>query len=306
MSNKTQLQLNNETLASILSNVLGLPSQESLKHGAYVWKKYTTTPIYVESSSKFYRKVVITEPQNAAITYEFSTTYTFDENTGLFTLGSGGGIRVPYDSSGKIDEPSKYYMIGTRTGTTMYKNDGTSGTPTLYNNAGGVTILAYNDSHLVTEYQSELIYEKSDFIDFVVSDQETAYPDGGTQDGYWYEKVVEGLQGEYYEVIPTSDTATIMISHTLGVTPSKILVISKTLPTLTYSTQGIFAPIFGNNSGKKGAILVNFYTTGNYPQAKISDLSTAVELSDKSVILHSYSSSYLFQSGITYEVYILA
>lgn len=41
MSNKTQLQANNETLASILSNVLGLPSQESLKHGAYVWKKLT-------------------------------------------------------------------------------------------------------------------------------------------------------------------------------------------------------------------------------------------------------------------------
>ena len=41
MGNKQQLQLNNETLGSILSNVLGLPSQESLKHGAYVWKKLT-------------------------------------------------------------------------------------------------------------------------------------------------------------------------------------------------------------------------------------------------------------------------
>lgn len=41
MGNKQQLQLNNETLGSILSNVLGLPSQDSLKHGAYVWKKLT-------------------------------------------------------------------------------------------------------------------------------------------------------------------------------------------------------------------------------------------------------------------------
>ena len=29
------------------------------------------------------------------------------------------------------------------------------------------------------------------FIDFVVSDSTNAYPDGGTQGGYWYEKVQE-------------------------------------------------------------------------------------------------------------------
>ena len=30
-------------------------------------------------------------------------------------------------------------------------------------------------------------------IDYVVSDSPTAYPDGGEQDGYWYEKVVDGI-----------------------------------------------------------------------------------------------------------------
>ena len=30
-----------------------------------------------------------------------------------------------------------------------------------------------------------------DFVNFVVSDSETAYPDGGLQDGYWYEKFNE-------------------------------------------------------------------------------------------------------------------
>lgn len=42
MSNKSQLQLNNSDLQSILSTVLGLPTQESCKTGQYVWKKYET------------------------------------------------------------------------------------------------------------------------------------------------------------------------------------------------------------------------------------------------------------------------
>lgn len=110
MSNKTQLQANNETLASILSNVLGLPSQESLKHGAYVWKKMTA--------------------------------------------------------------------------------------------------------------------EGGDFIDYVVSDQENAYPDGGEKGGYWYEKVVEGKAGiDFGEVTLASYANSITVSHKLGTTPSFVALV---------------------------------------------------------------------------------
>ena len=34
----------------------------------------------------------------------------------------------------------------------------------------------------------KLTAEGGDFVDFVVNDTETAYPDGGMQDGDWYEK----------------------------------------------------------------------------------------------------------------------
>ena len=34
----------------------------------------------------------------------------------------------------------------------------------------------------------KLTTQGGDFIDYVVSDSETDYPDGGTQGGYWYEK----------------------------------------------------------------------------------------------------------------------
>ena len=36
------------------------------------------------------------------------------------------------------------------------------------------------------------------FIDYVVSDKETAYPDGGEKGGYWYERVSEGITPEMF------------------------------------------------------------------------------------------------------------
>lgn len=69
----------------------------------------------------------------------------------------------------------------------------------------------------------KLTAQGGDFVNFVVSDQSTAYPDGGTQDGYWYEKVVEGSKGQ--EIIlfkPTSQITEITVGHSLGVKPSKI------------------------------------------------------------------------------------
>ena len=37
-----------------------------------------------------------------------------------------------------------------------------------------------------------------DFIDYIVSDKETAYPDGGEKGGYWYERVGGGLTPEVF------------------------------------------------------------------------------------------------------------
>ena len=247
----------NITPETVLNGFKGYRGQELVEgvyvpHGAYVWKKYATTPKYVENSNEFYKKVLTTEPQNKAITYERSSTYTFDESTGLFTLGSGNSGSIAYDSYGEINDPSNYYMIGTRTGTTMYKNDGTTYVPTLYNNADGVTILAYNDSHLVTEYQSELIYEKSDFVDFVISDSPTAYPDGGEQGGYWYEKVVEGVAGiDFGEVTLARKAESVTVNHNLGVAPSWVLLVAK-------DVSQVKSELFFNANGDV------FYNAGTY------------------------------------------
>ena len=44
----------------------------------------------------------------------------------------------------------------------------------------------------------KLSAQGGDFIDYVVSDKETAYPDGGEKDGYWYESVSGGITPEMF------------------------------------------------------------------------------------------------------------
>ena len=303
----------NITPETVLNGFKGYRGQELVEgvyvpHGAYVWKKYATTPKYVENSNEFYKKVLTTEPQNKAITYERSSTYTFDESTGLFTLGSGNSGSIAYDSYGEINDPSNYYMIGTRTGTTMYKNDGTTYVPTLYNNADGVTILAYNDSHLVTEYQSELIYEKSDFVDFVISDSPTAYPDGGLQGDYWYEKVKDGIDllgvcGTTKIVVdtfvPAVDTAiNTYLNHSLGTMPKIAIVYAKSTKAYTPALSIIITNASGATPG-----FVSYYNSSGY----FHTLSTSTAMDASQLRLAGLSDSDChYVAGVEYTLITMA
>lgn len=55
---------------------------------------------------------------------------------------------------------------------------------------GTVTVKAVPDSAKKGTYiWKKLTAQGGNFVNFVVSDSETAYPDGGTQGGHWYERV---------------------------------------------------------------------------------------------------------------------
>ena len=60
------------------------------------------------------------------------------------------------------------------------------------------------------------------FIDYVVSDKETAYPDGGEKGEYWYEKVAEGAKVASGSITTTSNSG-ITIEHGLKKTPTKFM-----------------------------------------------------------------------------------
>lgn len=95
----------------------------------------------------------------------------------------------------------------------------------------------------------KLTAEGGDFVDFVVNDTETAYPDSGIQDGDWYEKfnpvtliannirkdvdiwgivgtLVEGKAGiDFGTVTLSSSQSRVTVTHNLGKKPSFFLIL---------------------------------------------------------------------------------
>ena len=137
---------------------------------------------------------------------------------------------------------------------------------------------------------------KTDFLGYIVSDNETAYPDGGEKGGYWYEKVSEGITPEMFGCTKMAvDTFTLTsrtkitdytISHSLGEIPKFIFIVAESLPTVNYDiynyvntndTQVSYAPFgkltyydsgFNNqtyyNSHAKSINANSFYVEGAY------------------------------------------
>lgn len=76
----------------------------------------------------------------------------------------------------------------------------------------------------------KLTAEGGDFIDFVVSDDETAYPDGGEKDGYWYERFDNAVKGIDFGKVTLAETAeAVTVAHNLGVVPSWVAIIKTSL-----------------------------------------------------------------------------
>ena len=83
----------------------------------------------------------------------------------------------------------------------------------------------------------KLTAQDGDFVDFVVSDSPTAYPDGGEQGGYWYELFdLKSFGIDFGEVTLASSAASVTVSHNLGVVPSWVALIPKSLATTNSSS----------------------------------------------------------------------
>ena len=130
----------------------------------------------------------------------------------------------------------------------------------------------------------KLTAQGGDFVDFTVSDSPTAYPDGGKQDGYWYEKVVEGKAGiDFGEVTLTTNLTEITVSHNLGVIPSiaAIMVANTTMPGFNETSLNIN----GNTAANSG---------GNY---QLESNGTKITKTNSNVTFKSYSSTKPFMQA---------
>ena len=186
------------------------------------------------------------------------------KSSGLYVwkkLSSQGGIFIEYVVS---DNPNKYPNDGEQGGY-YYETvedvtpEVTTQTPVIAQIAEnlGVTIttpsgtnkqiLQGNNANLLNiknNAKKEGLYvwkkltaEGGDFIDFVVSDSETAYPDGAEQDGYWYELFdLKSFGIDFGEVTLASKVTFVTVSHNLGVVPSWVALIPKSLATTSSSS----------------------------------------------------------------------
>ena len=199
--------------------------------GLYVWKKYNYAFAEKSTSGIVANTFITTEAQNKSIKYYYSSSYSYDDNTGMFVLENPTSGTVPYEAG--VSPPANVYItVFSPSSEIMIKTSSTSGKSTLYNVSAGVYFHIANANYPYTLFESETILS---FIDYIVSDKETAYPDGGEKGGYWYEKVGEGLTPEMFGCTQMAvDTFTLTsrtsaskytISHSLGTEPKYFIII---------------------------------------------------------------------------------
>ena len=173
-------------------NVFNMINGGGSGSGLYAWKKYErsyeqNTITYSDTS----RRDDNTVYQNASaigIRYYYSDSYTFDEKTGNYTL-----INPSYGSFSPISnlELEKGYYYATQvTGpkifdgvnTQLYIKKVLSSSIYYYYIAPGGSYISYN---IYTSTATETL------IEYVISDDSTKYPNGGEQDGFYYERYAD-------------------------------------------------------------------------------------------------------------------
>lgn len=230
--NKQQLQDNNTDLSRALSLIGDLPIkalvEAAARVGKYVWKRYEIpAPLAVASKSSSGNYIVITldSSQDLSGVSEQSldgATITLTETNGYevnYTLKYNNGSKTADCSDDTYDTNYSYSAGVLKLGALAY----------LFPNAtcSDITMPA-----------------SSDYV-FVVSNSESAHPDGGTQDGYYYERVSEGIpfpdgytKFAVDKITPASDKEKISVNHSLGDLPRIILLtVAEDIPEPSSSTR---------------------------------------------------------------------
>lgn len=151
-----------------------------------------------------------------------------------------------------------------------------------------------------------LTSKNGDFIDYVISDNANKYPDKTVHtDGYYYEKVIEGIDLSATEITKwevgsfevTSNSTTKTVNHSLGVTPKIACCFNFNV---TGSDKvGIVAVAFTDAGTGHGGVIYNDGGIG---------VSTSNNLSgnNNSMTFATGSTSRYFAVGATYGYILLA
>lgn len=203
----------------------------------------------------------------------------------------------------------------------------------VYDSTKGTITFTNDGSFGQTTATSKFV--KNGEVDYVVSDDPTAYPDGGEQDGYWYELISnpvdladepnwiesniregismfgkigtmsEGVSGvEIQKVTPSSDVASLTISHSLGKTPTKFLIVSDSYLTavsghIIFCAYPYYKP--GSTEPIVGMLYINNYGTNG----TVDGSNTRPSLTSSKVTVNFTTGNVKFQKGMTYTVILV-
>lgn len=229
-----------------IKNTLGGGKPE----GLYVWKKSSYSPAVSLKNPTFdYISATVSSSSSDYTFGNFSFDISIIDDWTKFFTGfvntNGYGSNFPSDGifHNYSDNGNWNYTVSEvnlSAGTVTIHIGGQCGD---YKSEG---TYKYTGTKVVSE-------EIKEFLDYIVSDKETAYPDGGEKGGYWYERVVEGAKFTTGTVTPSSDMW-LRVEHGLGVTPDIITVMAESSNTsiLAYALHDIKRPdyaLIGNLSG---------------------------------------------------------
>ena len=144
------------------------------------------------------------------------------------------------------------------------------------------------------------------FIDYIVSDDPNKYPsDGLHTDGYWYERVSDGITPEMFGCTKMAvDKFTLsstlicnahLISHSLGTIPKFIFIIAEKKPTEYYNVYQVLSTNPHLNSEISSNIIC-YYHSGIY------DADTVPIDSITSNQFKVSNSTFKYTAGIEYTV----
>ena len=206
-----------------IKNTLGGGKPE----GLYVWKKSEVAWKHYEGDAlktkfvlaenvdefKVYKGTSITENEDKTLTLEGKQAISVSTN--YYTLAS--------------DTTHKYMVNGSDYFAFANSNAAFPAKVRYDTTTKTVTLEPYNSSYGYRLWGNQM--QAGNLIGYVVSDKETAYPDGGEKGGYYYERVSDGITPEMFGATKkeeqtftvSSSVSEKTITHSLGERPKLVL-----------------------------------------------------------------------------------
>ena len=288
----------------VLSQVLVNAVPDSEKKGLYVWKKCSVQKELAETT-KSNVHISTGASGGASYTYIYADSYSFDLDTGIFTLNN------PQTYAGQVMYPPSVlkgkYIIAVDASIGSTYTPKTSGKelwfiPSDATLTGGT---GYGSANTVTSYKVNTL---KSVLDFVVSDDPTAYPDGGEQDGYWYEKfqldpALFGCTKCALDKFTFSSRtrATTKVSHGLGEMPNLFFIIATAAVSPNYDLINALSLNYGGNPSTAYTFRIN----GNKGLSQASYGQTTA-VTDSKVSVGYYSNETYYAAGVEYTLITMA